>query len=94
MAELSDGAVATSDSRARTWRRGDEEFGHILDPDTAGPVSGALCATVIAGAGWWAEAAATAAIVSQSRRDGWLDAERCSQLGLVAYLTERAPVDA
>ena len=92
--ELSDGAVATSDSRARTWLRGGEEIGHILDPGTGRSVSGALSATVIAGSGWWAEAAATAAIISQSRRDGWLDVDRCDELGLVAFVTERTAVDA
>ena len=70
--ELSDGAVATSDTGVRTWTRGGVRVGHLLDPATGLPLHRELRATVVAGSGWWAEAAATAAIVATARGERWV----------------------
>lgn len=72
--ELNDGAVATSDTTVRTWTRGGVRRSHVLDPAVGSSVEADLRATVVAGAGWWAEAAATAALISTARGDGWVDA--------------------
>lgn len=88
--DLFDGAVATSDTTVRRWRRGGATFGHILDPSTGSSLTRDLRATVIAGAGWWAEAAATAAIVSTAHGDGWVDEFAAS--GSVAELWVDDPV--
>lgn len=69
--ELHDGAVATSDTSARTWLRGGERHCHILDPATGRPLERDRRATVVAGTGWWAEAVATATLVSAARNDSW-----------------------
>lgn len=74
--EVHDGAVATSDTSARSWLVAGELRNHILDPATGMPIERGLRATVVAGAGWWAEALATAAIVSTARGDGWIDEQR------------------
>ena len=71
--ELHDGAVATSDTSARTWTVSGVRHRHVLDPHTGLPLERDLRATVVAGAGWWAEAAATAAIISTARGDRWVD---------------------
>ncbi len=91
--ELHDGAVATSDTAVRQWSRGGSRHQHVLDPLTAAPLTERITATVIAGAGWWAEAVATAAVISQSRRDGWLDAATAERLGTIAFVTEHERVD-
>lgn len=71
--ELRDGAVATSDTSVRTWTVSGVRHRHVLDPHTGLPLERDLRATVVAGAGWWAEAAATAAIISTARGDRWVD---------------------
>lgn len=62
--ELDDGAVCTS---SRTWRRWLTPTGpahHLLDPADGRPVRGAIdSVTVVADAGWWAEALTKAAFV-------------------------------
>jgi FAD:protein FMN transferase len=61
---LRGGAVATSAPGARRWRRGGVAVHHVVDPATGRPVAGGpRSATVVAGAGWWAEAWATALTV-------------------------------
>ena len=61
---LADGGVATSSRLRRRWRRGGRELHHLVDPATGRPADGAVdAATVVAGAAWWAEALATAAVV-------------------------------
>jgi thiamine biosynthesis lipoprotein len=53
---LTDGAVATSSTRLRTWDRDGTRSHHLIDPATGRPRVGAVVAvTVIAGEGWWAE---------------------------------------
>ncbi|MFN8051445.1 MAG: FAD:protein FMN transferase [Acidimicrobiales bacterium] len=98
IAELRDGAVATSDTDVRTWVRGGELHRHILDPATGRSLQRGLTATVVAGAGWWAEAVATAAIVSTARSDGWIEEFRDGRHGgdsvASVQVTEREPVDA
>jgi thiamine biosynthesis lipoprotein len=48
------GAVATSTTARRTWLLGNRPVHHLVDPSTGEPLP-AGAATVIAGAGWWAE---------------------------------------
>lgn len=61
---FSGGAVATSSPLRRRWRRGGAEAHHLIDPATGAPATEALAAvTVVAGAGWWAEALATAVCI-------------------------------
>lgn len=53
---LNDGAIATSSRLERTWRRGDVEYHHLLDPASGLPFSGDVAAaSVVAGTAWWAE---------------------------------------
>lgn len=55
---LEGGAVATSSIERRRW---DTDRHHIIDPTDGCPAAGGLAAvTVVAGAGWWAEALCTA----------------------------------
>ncbi len=86
--EMTDGAVATSDTRARTWTSGGTRQHHVLDPATGQPIPRDVIATVIAGAGWWAEALATAAIISTVRQDHWLDDDRADRLGAIVSMSE------
>ena len=89
--EIGDGAVATSDTAARTWRTEGRRRQHILDPATGSPLEVHLTATAVAGAGWWAEAVATAAIVSRARDDGWFTEGRATELAVTAWVTELEP---
>ena len=60
---LVQGAVATSTSRKRRWTQGAAEVHHIVDPATGqNPTGEVVLATVITGAGWWAEAVATSLV--------------------------------
>ena len=61
-----DGGVATSGTSRRHWPGPDgTERHHLLDPRTGRPArSDVLSATVMASETWWAEAAATAAVVA------------------------------
>ncbi|HMS11529.1 MAG TPA: FAD:protein FMN transferase [Microthrixaceae bacterium] len=74
--ELLDGAVATSDPDVRTWTVGSRRIRHVIDPLDGTPVRPVGPVTIVAGEGWWAEAVATAALVSRSRGDGWFDEAR------------------
>ena len=61
--ELVDGGLATSTTLRRRWSGQECHPHHLLDPATGRPHrGGADFVTVIAGTGWWAEAAATALI--------------------------------
>jgi len=66
------GAVATSTTLKRQWGRGRH---HVIDPRTGQVASIELVqATVIADDGWWAEAAATAALLlGPQLAPAWLD---------------------
>lgn len=59
---LLDGAIATSSTLGRRWRRADGTVAHhVVDPASGAPADAALVtATVVAGEAWWAEALATA----------------------------------
>lgn len=62
---LAAGAVATSSIEGRSWGAGRH---HIIDPVSGLPAAAGLAAvTVIAGAGWWAEALCTAFTVEGTR---------------------------
>ncbi len=69
---LADGGVATSSRLRRAWRRGGRRRHHLVDPAPGAPADGRVdAATVVAGAAWWAEALATAAVVG-GRAEGVL----------------------
>ena len=54
--ELRSGGVATSTTRRRTWRQGDADRHHLVDPVTVAPSdNGCIACTVIAGTATWAE---------------------------------------
>lgn len=61
------GGVATSSTRSRRWRLGDDERHHVIDPWTGEPSTTDLATvTVIARAGWLAEAHATEGLLAGS----------------------------
>jgi FAD:protein FMN transferase len=61
------GGVCTSSTQSRRWRHHDHTRHHLIDPTTGGQADTDLAAvTVIAGAGWLAEAHATAALLAGS----------------------------
>ena len=79
---IESGAVATSSTTVRRWRRGDVTFHHLVDPRTGGPVESRWrTATVAAGTCVDANTAATAAIVLGDGAERWLD-----RVGLPARL--------
>jgi thiamine biosynthesis lipoprotein len=62
---LAAGAVATSTTRRRRWRRAGEVRHHLIDPATGRPSrSGVASVTVVAADAWWAEVLAKAALVA------------------------------
>ena len=62
---LTDGAVATTSRRRRTWRRAGTEYHHVIDPRTGAPAQVPwLAATVIAGRARDAEVLAKAAFLA------------------------------
>jgi thiamine biosynthesis lipoprotein ApbE len=71
---LASGAVATSSTRTRSWRRGAVELHHIIDPRTGGPVDSTWrLVTVVAATCVDANTAATASIVRGAAAVPWLD---------------------
>jgi thiamine biosynthesis lipoprotein len=55
--QLSEGGVATSTSRLRTWTQQGEQRHHLIDSRTLRPAdTGAVSCTVVAGSATWAEA--------------------------------------
>ena len=65
---VSAGGIATSSTTSRRWRHDGIERHHVIDPTTGGQSDTDLSTvTVIANAGWLAEAHATAALLSGSR---------------------------
>jgi thiamine biosynthesis lipoprotein len=70
---LATGALATSSTSCRRWRRGDRVLHHILDPRTGLPASGPWRTVSVAAATCAeANAAATAAIVAGDWAEAWL----------------------
>lgn len=69
------GAVATSSTTVRRWRRGDRALHHLVDPRTGGPVESPWrSASVVAATCVDANIAATAAIVMGEMAMSWLEA--------------------
>jgi thiamine biosynthesis lipoprotein len=76
------GAIATSSTTVRRWRRGERTLHHLIDPRTGGPVESPWrTASVVAATCVDANTAATAAIVMGSAAPAWLAA-----MGLPARL--------
>ncbi len=64
---VSDGGIATSSTRSRRWTFDGVEHHHLIDPSTGGVSDTDLASvTVVADAGWLAEAHATAALLCGS----------------------------
>jgi thiamine biosynthesis lipoprotein ApbE len=79
---LHDGAIATSSTTVRTWRRGEIVLNHLIDPQTGVSVESPWrTASVVAATCVDANTAATAAIVRGASAPEWLDG-----LGLAARL--------
>ena len=79
---LHDGAIATSSTTVRTWRRGEIALHHLIDPRTGVSVESPWrTASVVAATCVDANLAATAAIVRGASAPEWLDG-----LGLAARL--------
>lgn len=79
---LAAGALATSSSSCRRWRRGGRVLHHIIDPRTGLPADGPWrTASVAAATCADANAAATAAIVAGAEAEDWL-----ADVGLPARL--------
>jgi len=84
--DVSDAAVATSSVKLRSWRAGDRDVHHLIDPQTGRSAeSGLLSVTVVASDAAWAEVWTKAAFLQGSRgivpfveREGlaamWVDA--------------------
>jgi thiamine biosynthesis lipoprotein len=89
---LAGGAVATSSTSCRRWRRAGQELHHIVDPRTGLPADGPWRAVSVAAATCAdANAAATAAIVAGDEAEAWLTrvgapARLVPRLGAVRHL--------
>jgi thiamine biosynthesis lipoprotein len=71
------GAIATSSTTVRRWRRGDRMLHHLIDPRTGGSVDSPWrTVTVVAATCVAANTAATAAIVMGAGAIAWLEAAR------------------
>ncbi len=69
------GAIATSSTTVRRWRRGERDMHHLVDPRTGAPVDSPWrTATVAAATCVEANTAATAAIVLGEEGVAWLEA--------------------
>ena len=85
---ITEGAVASSSTQVRRWRRGGVERSHIVDPRTNQPVRTPwTLVTVAAVSATAANTAATAAIVLGDDAAGWLEG-----LGVDARLSDGARV--
>jgi thiamine biosynthesis lipoprotein ApbE len=72
---IESGAIATSSTTVRHWRRGDRAFHHVIDPRTGGPVDSPWrTASVVAATCVEANTAATASIVMGAGAIAWLEA--------------------
>lgn len=78
------GGVATSTTLKRRWGNGRH---HVIDPSTGQVASIDLVqATVAADTGWWAEAAATAALLlGPERAPAWLEQQGLASVLLTAH---------
>jgi thiamine biosynthesis lipoprotein len=74
---LPGGAIATSSTTCRQWRRGGALLHHIVDPRTGRPAAGPWRTVSVAAATCAeANAAATAAIIAGAEAAGWLAARK------------------
>lgn len=74
---LASGAIATSSTACRQWRRAAAAMHHIVDPRTGQPADGPWRTVSVAAATCAeANAAATAAVVSGHGAVGWLESQR------------------
>ena len=74
---IQSGAIATSSTTVRRWRRGSRTLHHLVDPRTGGPVESPWrTASVAAATCVDANTAATAAIVLGSGAIAWLETAR------------------
>jgi thiamine biosynthesis lipoprotein len=60
---LKDRAVSVSSNVEQAFEHAGQQYGHVLDPRTGRPVSGVLCAAVVADAAALADALSTAFLV-------------------------------
>jgi len=90
---IRDGALATSSTTVRRWRRNGHILHHLIDPRTGRPCDGPWrTATVVAADCVSANTAATAAIVLGSAAVDWLDARQLparlvANDGSIAYVS-------
>jgi thiamine biosynthesis lipoprotein len=90
---VADGGVATSSVVRQRWRVDGAPMHHVIDPRTGAPAGTDLAsATVVAGEAWWAEALATAALVSGRERAVRLLGEARVSAVLVTAAGEVVPV--
>jgi thiamine biosynthesis lipoprotein len=67
---VADGAVATTSSRRRVWRRAGDRLHHVIDPATGRPLDHPpTSATVVAADGWRAETLTKAVFMAGARGD-------------------------
>ena len=96
---LRTGALATSSSDARRWRRGGVDLHHLIDPRIGQPAQGMLrTVSVAAPTCRLANAASTAAVVLGADGPGWLAARDLparvvTQDGAVRYVAGWPPAD-
>ncbi len=84
VAVIRDGALATSSTTVRRWRRNGEDVHHLIDPRTGRPCAGPWrTATVVASDCVAANTAATCAIVLGTAAPAWLT-ERALPARLIA----------
>jgi FAD:protein FMN transferase len=82
---IADGGLATSSTEVRAWRRGAQEFHHIVVPGTGRPADSCWRTVSVAAASCVdANTASTASIIRGERAPGWL-----SGLGLPGRLVRR-----
>ena len=84
---VSDGGIATSSTRSRRWDFGGSEHHHLIDP-TSGreSLTDLASVTVVANAGWLAEAHATSALLCGSEHViDHLDARRLAGVAVTAH---------
>ena len=74
---LTDGAVASSSRRRRSWTAGGRSRHHLIDPSDGHPLdNGVLGVTVLAANGWEAEALTKAAFVAGAAAVDFLEDQR------------------
>src|SRR4051794_41754616 len=71
--QLRSGAIVTSTTRMRTWRRNGRRYHHLIDPSTGESTRTGVAAVVAhAPDAWWAEGIAKAVIVAGAEAGGAL----------------------